>query len=114
MALDNTSSRDREVVHQCLVALRAGEFIDEDEFQSRIGLSVTEYDAVVSAWPAIDDRADDSDACLAINNALNELSYGMRVEPDMWSSQIDASADEVREVYRHWAVARGWRQTGIR
>jgi len=115
MTLTTLTEDEREVIHACLVALRrVPDLSHPNEFQTRVGLTVEEYDTVVAAWPDLDDTSDDSDACLAINNALNEIAHGVVFEPSVWGLRATTTRETVAAVYRRWAIGRGWRQTGIR
>jgi hypothetical protein len=114
MALADLTEPERDLVRQCLVALRHGRYLDEDDIESRIGVAVGVYDALLGRWPEVDDRDDDSDECLVINNALNEVCHGVHIPPREWERWFTAPRETVLSTYRHWALARGWDHTGIR
>jgi hypothetical protein len=114
MALKDLSEFDRRVVHQCLMALRGQHLLAEWEFGPRVGVVVEVYDEIVARWPAIDDGSDDSDECLVLNNAMNEICHGIRFEPGEWDRSFTVTRDDVRTVYDRWARSRGWKDTGIR
>jgi hypothetical protein len=61
----------------------------------------------------VDDRADDSPAALAINNALNEVVNGLGLSAEDWQ-RLGASRAEVEAAYAEWATKRGWASTGPR
>jgi hypothetical protein len=114
MTIDRLSDSDRSVIGECLVALRRGRYLDEDDIVSRIGVSVATYDALAAAWPAVDDSDDDSDACLVVNNALNEVCHGVHIPMRDWPAWFTVPKAEVKEIYRRWADLRGWDRTGVR
>ena len=114
MTVERLTETDRDVVRQCLVALRAGRYLDDDNIVSRVGVAPATYDALIAAWPRIDDSRDDSEACLVVNNALNEVCHGVDIPDREWPRWFTVSRDELRAVYGRWAGLRGWDRTGIR
>ena len=114
MSLDRLTDDEREAVRQSLVALRAGRFLDEHDLETRIGVAPAAYDALVSAWPAVDDTDDDSDAALIINNALNEVCNGGCIPDARWPRWFTVPREAVRSAYRHWRTARGGPEGGVR
>ena len=114
MTVERLPEPDRNVIGQCLAALRRGRYLDEDDIVSRIGVPVGAYDTLLAAWPAVDDSDDDSDACLVVNNALNEICHGVHIPTREWPTWFTVPRDEVKEVYRRWAHLRGWERTGVR
>jgi hypothetical protein len=113
MSIVQLTDDEREVVRQCLVALRDGEFLDADDIGARIGVEVEAYDALVAAWPSVDDTDDASDATLTINNALNEVCNGVYISDPQWAQWFTFTREMVRSTYRAWARARGWSATGV-
>jgi len=114
MSLAALTDSEREVIRQCVVALRDGRFLDESDIESRVGLSADAYDRLRAQWPDLDDRDDDSEACLLVNNALNEVSHGVRLSDADWARWFTVPRAQVAQVYRRWANGRGWERTGIR
>ena len=113
MFIKQLHDTDREVIRQCLGAVRGGRYLDEDDIASRVGVAPATYDALMEAWPDVDDSDDDSDACLVINNALNEICHGVRIPAREWPTWFTVSKDEVKAVYRRWASLRGWDRTRV-
>ena len=111
MTLDLLTPEEREVVRRTMEA--TFRFFDID-FQSRLGISQEAMRAVLDSWPVVDDARDDSDACLAINNSLNDLLHGEGISEDEASQLIGVSRAELQRVYIKWAAARGWESTGVR
>lgn len=114
MSLDRLTDDEREAVRQSLVALRAGWFLDEHDLETRIGVAPATCDALVSAWPAVDDTDDDSDAALIINNALNEVCNGGCIPDAQRPRWFTVPREAVRFAYRQWRTARGWPEGGVR
>lgn len=56
----------------------------------------------------MDDSTDDSDACLAINNSLNNLLNGVGISNEEAMQSLGVDRAEMLHVYRKWAAARGW------
>jgi hypothetical protein len=98
MAIESLSAKDQTIILRCMQAV--GVLIEEWEMHSRLGVCREELDAQIAQWPAIDDRDNQSNAFLAVNNSLNEICHGISL--DEWTNLIDATLDEVRETYREW------------
>jgi len=113
MAFEALSLGEKDIVRQCLVALRSGRLLDEDDIHSWIGVDPAAYDSALADWPLLDVREDDSDACLIINNSLNEVCYGVSINDRQWERWFTVSREDVRQTYRKWARLRGWSRTGI-
>jgi len=111
MALDSLTNDERDVVRRAMEA--TFQYFDFD-FQSRLGIAPESMRALLDAWPIVDDVRDDSDACLAINNSLNDLLHGVGISDDEALKLIRVSRVEMQRVYRKWASARGWKSTGVR
>ena len=112
MSLTKLSEKDRDIILQCLNAVAKGNFL-EHEHHSRLGLELSELEQITVAYPEIDDTNDDSNETLAINNCLNEVSYGIRFTDGEWNRWFTVNREEVVEVYRKWAKLRGWERSGI-
>ena len=102
---------EREVVRRAMQA--TFRHFDWD-FEIRLSVSPETMRALLAAWPAVDDADDDSDACLAVNNALNDLLNGVGISEAEALEQVGVSRAEMGRVYRKWAAARGWKSTGVR
>ena len=112
--LSALSGQDQDVVLAAIKAVSAGRLIAVFELEARIGVERDVLLDMIGRWPDIDDSADDSSECLAINNCLNDLAHGVSATSAEWNVALPISRDRIKEVYRLWAVARGWRQTGVR
>ena len=113
MAFKKLSDNDKQIVLQCLnVTLNVNFF--GDEFHTRLGIEPEDLAQVISAYPDIDDSDDNSNETLAINNCLNEICHGIRFTERGWRKLFTVSKSEVDEVYRKWAILRGWSSSGIR
>jgi UDP-N-acetylmuramyl tripeptide synthase len=113
MALSGLSENDRKIILQCLNAISKGNFL-EYEYQERLGIELEELNAIVAAYPNIDDSDNESNETLAINNCLNEVCYGIRFSDEEWKQWFDVNKSEIEEVFRKWVRLRGWSETGIR
>ena len=110
MTLALLTPEEREVVRRTMQA--TFRFFDSD-FQTRLGVPPESMRALLAAWPAIDDVRDDSDACLAVNNSLNDLLHGVGISEHDAMELVGATRAEMGRVYGKWAAARGWNKTGI-
>ena len=101
---------------ECQVVRRTMEatfrFFDVD-FQTRLGIPPDTMRSLLLAWPNIDDSNDDSDACLAINNSLNDLLNGIGISDAEALEVVGVTREEMHRVYRKWAASRGWDRTGV-
>jgi hypothetical protein len=99
MPLADLTAAEREVVYDCLKCVAAGEVIAHDwEFHSLFGLEPREFQAVVGAWPKIDDKEEVVE--LAINNSLNSL-LGL-VDADTFARHIPHRREEVARIFSKW------------
>lgn len=114
MSLKDLSVTDRAIVLHVVRALVLGPFLDDDDYARRIGLRRPQVEAVLRWWPDVDDSADDSTACIAINNSLHEAASRLDVKARDWPTWFPVSPEEVREVWVRWARARGWSAIGPR
>ena len=105
---------EKESVRRALLAILNGDFIDDSEFQTRLGIDRTDLAAVADSYPNIDDKLDSSVETLSINNCLNELCFGLSISKDAWSQWLDVTRKELTELYAKWGCLRGWTSTGIR
>ena len=95
-------------------AMRATlDFFDWD-FSTRMGIEISSMRQLLESWPEIDDADDNSDACLAINNAMNEWLHGIGVSDKKSLAQLGVNRTEVMRIYEKWAASRGWKSTGVR
>jgi hypothetical protein len=111
MPLAALTPDEREVVHRAMAATFS--YFDFD-FQTRLGVTPQEMRALLHAWPDVDDSSDASDACLAINNSLNDLLHGESISEDEAMALVGVSRAEMLRIYRKWAAARGWKSIGVR
>ena len=100
MALTDLDAREREVVLECLRAACTGPFFPDWEFQTLFGLERGDIQAVVDAWPDLDETKDN--VSIAINNSMvNLLGYPHGLDKD-WPRYISVSPVEVRRVFEKW------------
>jgi hypothetical protein len=102
---------EREVVRRAMEATFG--FFDFD-FHTRLGVSPDEMRFLLQTWSDVNDTSDESDACLAINNSLNDLLYGECISDETARELIGVDRAEMHNVYKKWAAARGWSSTGVR
>ncbi|MEQ1819733.1 MAG: hypothetical protein ABL871_14105 [Terricaulis sp.] len=103
MPLASLTPEEREVVRRAMAA--TFEFFDWD-FQTRLGVYPDTMRQLLSGWPDVDD-AYDSDAYLAINNAMNDLLHGVGISDAKATEITGADRAEMRRIYLKWAGDRG-------
>jgi hypothetical protein len=105
---------EREIIRSCITAILNGNFLDDDEFQTRLGVGRQEFAQVLDSFPAANYNADDPIPVLSINNTLNEICYGIGMSENDWSKWFDVPREKVQAVYEKWARLNSWNSTGIR
>jgi hypothetical protein len=105
MAFEKLSAKDQEIVLRCMRATVA--HVEDWEKHSRLGLGSGELKVIIDQWPAIDDADENGNGFLAINNCLNEVCHGFRIEPNEWSNWFDTSEVEIKSTYGRWLSLRG-------
>ena len=83
------------------------------DYQTRLGLAPDQMKALLANWPTVDDADDESDACLGINNSLNELLNGVGISEGEALRLIGVSRAELNRIFEKWATARGWARAGV-
>lgn len=111
MSLAALMPAELEVVRRAMAA--TFEFFSFD-FQARLGLEPEQMATLLAAWPHVTDVSDDSEACLAVNNSLNDLLHGVGISEEECQRLLGVSRVEAYRIYRKWASARGWASTGVR
>ena len=112
--LSTLSPKERDVVLACVRAIASADWIGEAELATRVGVGRSTLMRMVMSWPDLDDSSDASEACLAINNSLNEICHGVNVPALEWVEWFEVDRSEVERVYRKWAIGRGWKSSGVR
>jgi hypothetical protein len=98
----------REVIRRAMEGTFS--YFDLD-FHTRLGVNPQGMRALLGAWPNLDDSSDESDACLAINNSLNDLLHGEGISEQEAMAVAGVSRDEMARIFRKWRAARGWEST---
>jgi hypothetical protein len=111
MPLEALSTEEKDAVRRAISAMPG---VLTFEFEARMGITVESASSLLENWPEVDDSDDDSDACLAINNSLNDLLHGEGITETKCKELTGASREELWQIYRKWATSRGWENTGVR
>lgn len=114
MAFKELTDKEKDIVLQCMIAILEGPYIEDFEFQTRLGIDRAELMDVMAAWPNVDDVGDDSAATLAMNNCMNEVLCGVPISPNDWADRFNFSMEDLEKVYIKWARLKGYSSTGIR
>ncbi|HEY6417946.1 MAG TPA: hypothetical protein VIX59_02995 [Candidatus Binataceae bacterium] len=107
------TEREQDIVRQCMNAIFKGPYIENPEFQTRLGINREALQKVIQSWPVLDDSKEDSDVYLAINNCLNEVCHGIKIPSGDWPLWFNSLREEIKAVYVKWAKIRGKAFTGI-
>ncbi len=103
MPLTSLSAAEREVIRRAITA--TFEYFDWD-FQTRLGVYPDTMRQLLSAWPSVDDTPE-TDAFLAINNAMNDLIHGVGISDAKAFEVTGVDRAERRRIYIKWAGERG-------
>jgi hypothetical protein len=107
MGFEQLSAKDQDIVLRCMKATAA--HIDDWEKHPRLGLEADDLQSVIARWPNLDDRDENGNDFLAINNCMNEVCHGFPIEPAEWTSWFDTPMSEVMSAYLRWLALRGTR-----
>src|SRR5512147_3167969 len=103
MRVRDLTGDEQSAIRDCLrFALQGGEL--EGEFQTRLGVTEAEVQALLEQWPEIDDASDESAAVVAINNALNEVCHGQQVGD--WNRWFTVTPEALLALLGRWAADR--------
>lgn len=101
MPLADLTDAEKQVVRTCLEVVAADDVLLHDvEFQTVMGVTPAEVQAVLNAWPEIDDS--DELVWSTINNSLNNLLGYPHQFHERWAERIPVPKTEVRRVYSRW------------
>ncbi len=101
MPLRELTEEERRVVHACLTCVGTGEVILHDwEFQTIMGIDVSELRSILDAWPDVDDSLEM--VSLAINNSMNNLLGHPHAHHEDWDTVMPYSKEEVARVFTKW------------
>jgi hypothetical protein len=88
-----------------MVAIAEGQFLENADFQTRLGIDRRTLGAILSD-PDFDYRSDDPDVNLAINNCMNEIAHGVRIPPAEWGQWFAVPLQEVKRTFLKWQESR--------
>lgn len=111
MTLAALTDDEREVIRRSMEA--TFQLFDRD-FQTRLAITRDTMRSLLECWPDVDDTLDDSDACVAINNAMNDLLHGVGISDQRAHELTGVDRAEMRRIYRKWAAKRSWPSSGLR
>jgi adenosyl cobinamide kinase/adenosyl cobinamide phosphate guanylyltransferase len=107
MSLRDLPDADQVVVRQCLIAVATGNFIDDREMQTRMGVHRDKLLSILQRWPDIDDALENSDDAIAINNCLNEICHGIEIPAAEWSTWFNTPRGDIQRVFEKWRPGHG-------
>jgi hypothetical protein len=89
-----------------MTAIVNGTAILDWEFRTRMGMDRTTLKRIISQWPEMDDRSQNSDEFLAIHNCLNEVCNGISMSPSEWEKWFTYPEARVKQTFAHWLESR--------
>ncbi len=87
-----------ETAYHCLRAVVYGPFLEDSEFQTRLGLTRSEAQQLAGTWP----EPEDPRAVQMIVACINEVCHGIRFSDQEWRFWFSESPEEIRNVYLKW------------
>ena len=100
MTLDKLTTKERNIIGECLKAAVEGPFFQNWEFHSLFGIDRGEVAAIVKAWPNIDES--NETVRLAINNSIANLIGYPHGKQSEWKKYISATPQEALAIFRKW------------
>ena len=101
-ALQHLTTEERTIIKAVIDLLVTGQYIEDWEFHTRLGIT-REQMALVSAYFPETDRVDDEWVALAsIHNGLNEVVHGVDIPAQEWQLWFDVSKAQVETVLDKW------------
>ena len=94
---------EKDLVRQCMQAVLDGSWIDDSEFQTRLGFEREELRAILTSWPLLDDA--DALVGLAINNCMNEVCHGIYISDRDWKARFTQSPEQIKATYTKWKAS---------
>ncbi len=105
---------EMDTAYHCLRAVTYGPFIEDSEFEARLGVPRSELLRIIGDWPEQGKLTRGSRTMAAVLGCLNEVCHGIRFSEQEWRFWLPESLAEVRSVYQKWdAFARGAQANGI-
>lgn len=92
---------ERNVVRQCMQAVLDGSWIDDFEFETRLGFERESLKAILSSWPVLYDSTNGL-VRLAINNCMNEVCHGINFSDGDWNTWFTQSREQVAATFSKW------------
>ena len=98
LGIESLSAKEQDIVLRCMKATSA--HVNDWEKHSRLGLEADDLHQVIARWPNFDDRDENGNDFLAINNCMNEVCNGFQIASVEWSSWFDTPMSEIESTYR--------------
>ena len=113
--METLTPAELDSIRRCVEAILHGPFIDDPEFQTRLGVDRDAFRRLIANWPPDLLAQSNSEVHLVLNNALNEICHGVRISDPEWARWFGAGLlrTDILAVYRKWAEATGSRM-GLR
>ncbi len=96
------SSREIEIIGECLSAAAHGPFFPDGEFCTLFGISREEVALVAGEWPVVIENSEIAN--IAINNSFANLT-GYPIKPDKmayWEEFISVPREELIPIFKTW------------
>lgn len=102
MDLRKLSLDEQQTILNCMKFIAKNQFIEDWEFETRLGLSRASLARIISTWPEINTESENSDVFFAINGSLNEVCHGIDIPEVQWRDHFYKTKEEVRKILAKW------------
>jgi hypothetical protein len=102
--LQQLTPQERSIVKRAIDLILAGEYIEDFEFRTRLGVTRTEMALVSAKFAEVEQVGNEDIVTLSIHNALNEVCYGITIPEQEWQQWFGVSRDQVKTVFRVWQL----------
>jgi len=94
--------RENDVIRQCLIAVLDGPFIDDWEFETRLGFDRPTLREILSAHDQSGYKPKYPELSLAVNNCMNEIANGVTISPEKWARWFTVPKQMVESTLLKW------------
>ena len=101
VGLTSLNKSERTAVRECMQAVLDGSWIDDFEFETRLGFKRESLKVILNGWPLLDDSTNGL-VRLAINNCMNEVCNGINISDRDWNTWFTQSPEQVAAAFSKW------------
>jgi hypothetical protein len=103
--LQQLTPQERFIVKRAMELILTGEYIEDFEFGTRLGVTRAEMALVSATFPQVEQIGNEDIVALGIHNALNEVCNGILIPEQEWQQWFGVPRDQVKAVLRIWQLS---------